>query len=161
LPLRKLLPIRLRPDFSVVFEGYAGGAANRPAPRKAHTRSLRADSFAGAGRSRIRAAWDGADDEDLQLLDDEFVRSEEQFIEGSPHRALALEHPFTLYHFFDADAGRAAFLEGLRAEYPDRKISVKIGDANAVIQDLAPRIAGRKTKGVAFLWSSPGFVDTF
>lgn len=46
------------------------------------------DAFAGAGRSRIRDAWAGADDEDLQLLDEEFVRSEEQFIEGSPHRAL-------------------------------------------------------------------------
>lgn len=75
------------------------------------------DAFAGAGRSRIRSAWDGADDEDLQLLDNEFVRSEEQFIEGSPHRALSLENPFTQYHFFDADAGRAALLEGLRAEY--------------------------------------------
>lgn len=85
------------------------------------------DAFAGAGRSRIRDAWAGADDEDLQLLDDEFVRSEEQFIEGSPHRALALEHPFSQYHFFDADAGRAALLEGLRAEYPDRKIRVQLG----------------------------------
>lgn len=109
------------------------------------------DAFAGAGRSRIRDAWAGADDEDLQLLDDEFVRSEEQFIEGSPHRALALEHPFTQYHFFDADAGRAALLEGLRAEYPARKISVQDGDANELIQKLVPRIAGRNMRGVAFL----------
>jgi len=109
------------------------------------------DAFAGAGRSRIRDAWAGADDEDLQLLDDEFVRSEEQFIEGSPHRALALENPFTQYHFFDADAGRAALLEDLRAEYPARKISVQVGDANELIQKLVPRIAGRNTRGVAFL----------
>lgn len=38
-----VLPIRLRPDFSVVFEGYAGEAVNRPTPRRPHTRSLRAD----------------------------------------------------------------------------------------------------------------------
>ncbi len=107
------------------------------------------DAFAGSGRSRIRDAWAGADDEDLQLLDDEFVRSEEQFIEGSPHRAL--KHLFTQYHFFDADSGRAALLEGLRAEYPARKISVQVGDANELIQKLIPQIAGKNTRGVAFL----------
>lgn len=93
------------------------------------------DAFAGAGRSKIRTAWEGADDEDLQLFDDEFVRAEQQFIEGSPHRALILENPFSQYYFFDADAGRAALLEGLRIEYPGRKISVKVGDANALIQE--------------------------
>ncbi|MDZ4137102.1 MAG: HPP family protein [Paracoccaceae bacterium] len=38
-----VLPIRLRPDFSVVFGGYAGWAVNRPTPQRAHSRSLRAD----------------------------------------------------------------------------------------------------------------------
>lgn len=42
-PRDSVLPIRLRPDFSVVFEGYAGGAVNRHTPRKTHRRSLRAD----------------------------------------------------------------------------------------------------------------------
>jgi hypothetical protein len=42
-PRESVLPIRLRPDFSVVFGGYVGRAVNRPTPRKAHTRSLRAD----------------------------------------------------------------------------------------------------------------------
>jgi len=27
------------------------------------------DAFAGAGRSKVRTAWEGADEEDLQLLD--------------------------------------------------------------------------------------------
>ena len=42
-PRESVLPIRLRPDFSVVFGGYAGGAEHwrcRQEPRK---RSLRAD----------------------------------------------------------------------------------------------------------------------
>lgn len=108
-------------------------------------------AFAGAGRSKVRTAWEGADEDDLQLLDDEFVKSEQQFIEGSPRRALALDNPFSQYYFFDADAGRAALLEGLRTDYPGRKISVKIGDANALIQELAPRLNNRNTKGVAFL----------
>ena len=42
-PHESVLPIRLRPDFSVVFGGYAGVAVNRPTPQRAHTRSLRAD----------------------------------------------------------------------------------------------------------------------
>jgi len=42
-PRESVLPIRLRPDFSVVFEGYAGGAVNRHIPQKAEKRSLQAD----------------------------------------------------------------------------------------------------------------------
>ena len=42
-PSESVLPIQLRPDFSVVFGGYAGGALNRHTPGKAHGRSLRAD----------------------------------------------------------------------------------------------------------------------
>ncbi len=42
-PRETLLPIRLWPDFSVVFGGYAGWAVNRHIPQSARTRSLRAD----------------------------------------------------------------------------------------------------------------------
>ena len=42
-PRESVLPIRLRPDFSVVFEGYAGGAEHWLRLQKARQRSLRAD----------------------------------------------------------------------------------------------------------------------
>ena len=42
-PRESVLPIRLRPDFSVVFEGYAGGAEHWPRHQEAWKRSLRAD----------------------------------------------------------------------------------------------------------------------
>ena len=42
-PRESVLPIRLRPDFSVVFEGYAGGAEHWPLRQVARKRSLRAD----------------------------------------------------------------------------------------------------------------------
>ena len=42
-PRESVLSIRLRPDFSVVFEGYAGEAVNRPCCQEARKRSLRAD----------------------------------------------------------------------------------------------------------------------
>ena len=42
-PSESVLPIRLRPDFSVVFVGYAGWAVNRHIPYNAGKRSLRAN----------------------------------------------------------------------------------------------------------------------
>ena len=42
-PRESVLPIRLRPDFFVIFKGYAGGAVNRATPRRTRMRSLRAD----------------------------------------------------------------------------------------------------------------------
>ena len=42
-PSQSVLPIRLRPDFSVVFEGYAGWAVNWHIPQIVRKRSLRAD----------------------------------------------------------------------------------------------------------------------
>ena len=42
-PRESVLPIRLWPDFSVVFEGYAGGAEHCPCCQEARKRSLRAD----------------------------------------------------------------------------------------------------------------------
>jgi len=42
-PRESVLPIWLRPDFSVVFEGYAGGAEHWPPRQEARKRSLRAD----------------------------------------------------------------------------------------------------------------------
>jgi len=42
-PRESVLPIRLRPDFSVVFEGYAGGAEHRRQRQEARRRSLRVD----------------------------------------------------------------------------------------------------------------------
>ena len=42
-PRESVLPIRLRPDFLVVFEGYAAGAEHWPLRQEGRKRSLRAD----------------------------------------------------------------------------------------------------------------------
>ncbi len=42
-PRESVLPIRLRPDFLVVLEGYARGAEHWPVREEARKRSLRAD----------------------------------------------------------------------------------------------------------------------
>jgi len=109
------------------------------------------DAFAGAGRSKIRDVWDGADEADVLLFDDDFVIAEEQFIEGSPRRALSLQRPFDKHFFFDADVARAQLLNDLKTEYPGRQIDVRVGDANHLIQELAPSLDKRMNRGVAFL----------
>ena len=42
-PRESILPIRLRPDFFVVFEGYAGGAVHWPLREEVQERSLGAN----------------------------------------------------------------------------------------------------------------------
>lgn len=109
------------------------------------------DAFAGAGKSKIRDAWSGADEDDILLLDDDFLLSEEQFIEGSPRRALSLDNPFDKHFFFDMDAGRASLLNDLKSEFPNRNIQVTVGDSNSLIRSLTPSLDRRLTRGVAFL----------
>jgi hypothetical protein len=62
-----------------------------------------------------------------------------------------LQQPFDRHFFFDADAGRAQLLNDLKTEYPERQIDVRVGDANRLIQDLAPSLDRRIIRGVAFL----------
>lgn len=109
------------------------------------------DAFAGAGQSRIRDAWDGADNTDMLLLDDDFVKDEEQFVEGSPLRALGLTRKFDKHFFFDVDAERAKLLNDLKSRYPNQDIEVRVGNANKLIQDLVPSLDKPMTRGVAFL----------
>lgn len=109
------------------------------------------DAFAGAGRFRVRSAGPVLSNEDDNLFDDDYVISKDQFIEGSPRRALGLCNPFDKYFFFDADESRAELLKGLRIDYPDRTIEVQRGDANEIIQGLIPSIVEPMTRGVAFL----------
>jgi three-Cys-motif partner protein len=110
------------------------------------------DAFAGAGKSRVREAWSGLDESEIQLFEDETIaQGEEEFIEGSPRRALSIRRPFHSYHFFDADAARAGLLRDLRGEFSDREIDVRVGDANQLVQALAPTLQGSRTKAVAFL----------
>ena len=54
-PSESVLLIRLRPDFSVVFEGYAGGAEHLSQCQEASNRSLRADEF-GSGIELLERA---------------------------------------------------------------------------------------------------------
>ncbi len=109
------------------------------------------DAFAGAGKSKLRDSWADPEGDSEALFDLDFEKQEEQFIEGSPRRALGIETPFRQHFFFDADPDRGELLTDLKTEHPTRKIEISVGDGNALIQDLVPRLTGRNIKGIAFL----------
>ncbi|WP_027443884.1 three-Cys-motif partner protein TcmP [Erythrobacter cryptus] len=109
------------------------------------------DAFAGAGWSRVRTAPAEALGLDLPIDDDQ-AEAEEEFIAGSPVRALATGRGFDHYFFFDADPRRAALLEQLKRDHPQKDIRIKTGDANAGVQKLAAHFHKRPmARGVAFL----------
>ncbi len=105
------------------------------------------DAFAGTGRSRLRVPEQ--DETNLGL----FLDSEqEEFIEGSPLRALRTGRGFDQYYFFDADERRATLLHDLKDEYPDKDVHVAVVDANRGVQKLARRFrVSPNARGVAFL----------
>ncbi len=109
------------------------------------------DAFAGAGWSRVRGKANEGDDE-LSLLDDEDAAEEAEFIAGSPVRALETGVGFDQYYFFDADPRRAELLGALTNRYPEKSITIEIGDANEGVQKLARRFhKSPGARGVAFL----------
>lgn len=109
------------------------------------------DAFAGAGLSRVRASEQ--DEAGLCLfLDSEQEAAQEEFIEGSPRRALRAGRGFDQYYFFDADERRAKMLQQLKDEHPKREINIEVADANPGVRRLARRfLISPYARGVAFL----------
>lgn len=108
------------------------------------------DAFAGSTVSRVRGS--GASFEASPLLDEvEESEVREQFILGSPVRALAVENGFHRHYFFDLDESRAQTLRQLAETFPDKEINVEVGDSNPLIRNLAKTLHSRSIRGVAFL----------
>jgi three-Cys-motif partner protein len=105
------------------------------------------DGFAGAGYSKIRSKADPQ-----PLLIDMPDQEQSELIAGSPRVALELKTPFDYYLFIEQDALRAAELEKLIEAFPNRNITVRLGDAGSVISAvISKRKSWSKYRGVAFL----------
>jgi len=107
------------------------------------------DAFAGSPLSKIRGSGEPVEPSPF-LLDTEDSEAQEQFILGSPMRALQLEPGFHRHYFFDLDKSRADNLGEICASCEGA--TVEVGDCNPRIRDLArTTLCARNVRGVAFL----------
>lgn len=106
------------------------------------------DAFAGACVTRVRNTT--VAHEPSPFFDEgEDTEAQEQFIFGSPVRALNVPHGFHQHYFFDLDETR---VETLRELAKDRQgVTVEVGDCNPLIRSLVPSLRTRNIRGVAFL----------
>lgn len=129
-------------------------AYTRVLKNQAWCETIYVDAFAGAGSSRLRQAQQTKDNlldqKAFELLDVETIAAVEEYVHGSPLRALSIPFPFDKYFFFDSDPVRALMLEELKQKHVSLKIDVRVGDANALIAKLIPEIK-RYNRVFAFL----------
>jgi len=111
------------------------------------------DAFAGACNTKIRNSKSTDSELELELFDEEDAADIGEYITGSPHRALDLTEGFHRHYFYDLDQSRAEILASLKEKYPHKSDSIRVkqGDANQLLQELAPKIGAHNVKAVAFL----------
>ncbi len=106
------------------------------------------DAFAGSCESKIRRKQP----EINSFFDDaEDSQAQDEFISGSPIRAMSIKHQFHRYYFFDLDESRVERLRSLGKDYNHQSVYVEFGDCNPMIQDLAATLGDKGVRGVAFL----------
>lgn len=109
------------------------------------------DAFAGSGtRTEVRPG--------LPLFGSELAEPEEVTTPGSARIAIDINPPMHSIVLIEQDSSRFAQLQALQAEYPDRHIIPRHGDANELVQRLCrrtnwrgPDTVGRGIRGVIFL----------
>jgi len=113
------------------------------------------DAFAGSPVSKVRGS--GVPPEPSPFFDEaEDIEAQEQFILGSPVRALNIENGFHRHYFFDLDERRAAILRELCGA--NEGVTVRVGDCNPLILELAATLHVRNLRGRRVprsLWRAP------
>jgi three-Cys-motif partner protein len=108
------------------------------------------DAFAGSCVSKIRSK-DEITEANQFFGEEEDAKAQDEFVIGSPVRALKFDHGFQKHYFFDLDEIRAVTLRNLDKTFTNKKIFVEVGNCNPIIRDLAKTLASSNTRGVAFL----------
>lgn len=106
------------------------------------------DAFAGAPVAKVRGS-DTVSEPSPFFDEPEDSEAQAKFISGSPIRALNLSPAFQSYYFFDLDQIRADTLRTLTAGHSG--VTVKVGDCNPLIQELAKGLGAPNIRGIAFL----------
>lgn len=106
------------------------------------------DAFAGTGeRSDSRR-------ENAQALGNLFGEEASDVSEakdGSVRLALKIEPPFRRYIFIDRSLDHVAHLKAYEAEFPDRAIDVRPGDANERLLELCHSTNWERTRAAVFI----------
>ncbi len=106
------------------------------------------DAFAGSPVSKVRSP--AVPSELSPFIDDrEASEAQDEFVIGSPLRALNIDNGFHRHYFFDLDASRAERLAQICEGRHD--VVVKVGDCNPLLRDLAKSLKDPNIRGVAFL----------
>lgn len=123
------------------FDAYATALKNR------NFRRLYVDAFAGSGERQDSHL---SESPSLPLFEDDAVELAESK-EGSALIALRIEPPFDQYIFIEQSAKHMVALEALRAEFPNRNIELRLGDANRELISICNSINWRSTRAAVFL----------
>ncbi len=108
------------------------------------------DAFAGSCLSKVRAKQTVIEPSPF-FDDEEDAKAQDEFVLGSPIRALKFSPGFHKHYFFDLDEIRAVTLKNLDKTFENKKIFVEVGDCNPLIQNLAKTLNSPNKRGVAFL----------
>jgi three-Cys-motif partner protein len=111
-------------------------------------RRIYIDAFAGACVSRVRGSGVSIEPSPFFYEPDD-SQAQEEFILGSPMRALNLSNSFHQHYFFDLDETRGEDLCLVSMGRSD--VSIQVGDCNPLIRQLAPTLKAKNIRGVAFL----------
>jgi three-Cys-motif partner protein len=116
--------------------------------KKQNFRRIYIDAFAGSPTARIRKSAKELEPSPFFDVQDDST-AQDEFILGSPLRALNIDNGFHHHYFFDLDETRVATLADLAEERTD--VVSRVGDCNPLIQELAPQLKRKDIRGVAFL----------
>lgn len=117
------------------------------------------DAFAGAGTAPLRESRGAEDPVHQQIFEDLSQSTGDEgratYVEGSPHVALEIEHPFSRYYFIDLNSNHIARLESVKNSYEHaRDVRILSEDANdAIVKTILAdqTINWRKSRAVIFL----------
>lgn len=108
------------------------------------------DGFAGTGYHEI--SREGGDESGM-LLPEAAEPEVKAFLDGSARMALRVEPPFKRYIFIEKSAKKAAELEKLKVEFPDKQalIHVESAEANAFLTKLCRELSWGDRRAVLFI----------
>ena len=106
------------------------------------------DAFAGSVYPKLKSNVPAAQGR-FTIIESE----QEQYIEGSPKRALRTTPPFTVCWFIELAPKRLDTLRALQSEFPDRDIRIRDTDCNQVLRtEIVPQITKKSAqRAIVFL----------